>query len=142
MQKSYSNIIGNTFYQKIGSLFFAVAMANGSVHSNEVDKLKALVREKWLPLDDIEDEYGTDAAFQIEIVFDWLLENEKKSSECFASFTAFYKEHKVIFSEKVKGLIFDTANAIAYSFSGKNKAELIFLGNLHLLFQSEAKHDT
>lgn len=139
MQKSYSNTVGNKFYQKVGSLFFAVAMADGSVHSKEVDKLKSVVREKWLPLDDIEDEYGTDAAFQIEIVFDWLLENEKTSAECFSSFTEFYKEHTVVFSEKVKALIFETANAIAYSFSGKNKAELIVLGKLHLLFKSETK---
>lgn len=137
MQKSYSNTVGNKFYQKVGNLFFAVAMADGSVHSKEVDKLKGLVREKWLPLDDIEDEYGTDAAFQIEIVFDWLLENEKTSAECFSSFTEFYKEHKVVFTEKVNALVFETANAIAYSFSGNNKSELIMLGNLHLLFQSE-----
>lgn len=137
MQKSYSNTVGNKFYQKVGSLFFAVAMADGSVHSKEVDKLKSLVREKWLPLDDIEDEYGTDAAFQIEIVFDWLLENEKTSAECFTEFTDFYKEHFTIFPDKVKTLVFETANAIAYSFSGKNKAELIVLGKLHLLFQSE-----
>lgn len=139
MQKSYSNTVGNKFYQNVGSLFFAIAMADGSVHSKEVDKLKSLVREKWLPLDDIEDEYGTDAAFQIEVVFDWLLENEKISNECFTSFTDFYKEHKVVFTKKIKALIFETANAIAYSFSGNNKAELIVLGKLHLLFQSEAK---
>ncbi len=137
MQKSNSNAVGNTFYQKVGNLFYALAMSDGSVHSKEIDKLKSLVREKWLPLDDIEDEYGTDAAFQVEIVFDWLLENEKKSAECFTDFTEFYKEHTGVFSDEVKALIFETANAIAYSFSGKNKAELIVLGKLQLLFQSE-----
>ena len=101
MKQSYSNIIGNMFYQKVGRLFFAVAMADGSVHVKEMDKLKSLVREKWLPLDDIEDEYGTDAALQIEIVFDWLLENEKTSSECFANFSEYYKEHYSVFSDKI-----------------------------------------
>lgn len=137
MKTSYSNTVANKFYQKIGSLFFAVAMADGSVHTKEIDKLKLQIREKWLPLDDVEDEYGTDSAFQIEIVFDWLLEYEKTSTECFADFTTFYKNHKVVFSKKIKALIFETANAIAYSFSGKNKAELIVLGKLQLLFQSE-----
>ena len=135
MQKSYSNTVGNKFYQKVGNLFFAVAMADGSVHSKEVDKLKSLVRELWLPLDEILDEYGTDAAFQIEIVFDWLLENEKTSAECYTSFTEFYKEHTVVFSQKIKILIYETANAIANSFSGKNKGELMLLGKLQLLFQ-------
>ena len=141
MQKSYSNTVGNTFYQKVGSLFFAVAMVDGAVHNKEIDKLKSLVREKWLPLDDITDEYGTDAAFQIEIVFDWLLEYEKKSAECFADFTDFYKEHKAIFSKGVKVLILETADAIAYSFSGKNKAELVLLGKLQLLFTDSSSKD-
>lgn len=137
MHKPYSNTVGNKFYQKVGNLFFAVAMADGSVHRKEVDKLKSFVTEKWLPLDDIEDEFGTDAAYQVEIVFDWLVENEKTSAECFTDFTDFYKEHKNVFSDKVKALVFETANAIAYSFSGKNKAELVLLGKLQLLFHSE-----
>lgn len=137
MQKSYSDTVGNKFYQKVGSLFFAIAMADGSVHTKEIDKLKTIIREKWLPLDDIEDEYGTDSAFQIEIVFDWLLENEKTSVEGYTAFTDFYKEHKAVFSNEVKAIILETANAIASSFSGKNKSELILLAKLQLLFQSK-----
>ncbi len=136
MKASYSNTVGNTFYQKLGSLFFAVAMADGSVHTKEVDKLKSILREKWLPLDSIEDEYGTDSAFQIEIIFDWLLENEKTSFECFEDFTGFYKEHTRIFSDKVKALIMETAGSIASSFAGKNKSELMLLAKLQLLFRS------
>lgn len=141
MQKPYSNTVGNTFYQKVGSLFFAVAMVDGSIHNKEIEKLKSVVREKWLPLDDITDEYGTDAAYQIEIVFDWLLEYEKTSAECFIDFIDFYKEHMTIFSNGVKGLILETANAIAYSFSGKNKAELVLLGKLQLLFTDSSGKD-
>lgn len=136
MKASYSNTVGNTFYQKLGSLFFAVAMADGSVHTKEVDKLKSILREKWLPLDSIEDEYGTDSAFQIEIIFDWLLENEKTSFECFEDFTRFYKEHTRIFSDKVKAHIMETAGSIASSFAGKNKSELVLLAKLQLLFRS------
>ncbi|MFS4467881.1 hypothetical protein [Maribacter sp. 2210JD10-5] len=134
MKASYSNAIRNVFYQKIGYLFFAVAAADGSVHTKEVDKLKTIVREKWLPLDGIEDEYGTDAAFQIETVFDWLLENEKTGSESFMIFANFYEEHKAIFTDKIKKLIMETSGSIASSFSGKNKSELMMLGKLQLLF--------
>lgn len=134
MKRSNSKVVGNIFYQKVGSLFFAVAMVDGSVHNKEVDKLKQLVREKWLPLDAIEDEYGTDSAFQIEIVFDWLLEYEKNSDECFKEFKEFYKEHPEVFTNKVKQLILETSGAIASSFAGKNKSELILLGKLQLLF--------
>ncbi|WP_394973047.1 hypothetical protein [uncultured Croceitalea sp.] len=137
MRTSYSNTVGNKFYQKIGNLFFAISMADGSVHTKEIDKLKAMVREKWIPLDDIEDEYGTDSAFQIEIVFDWLLENEKTGSECFKEFNDFYQEHKTIFTDKIKKLIIETSASIASSFAGKNKSELMMLGKLQLLFYPE-----
>ncbi len=132
--KTNSNTQGKTFYQKMGSLFFAFAIADGVVHPKEINVLKGLIREKWLPLDDIEDEYGTDAAYQIEIVFDWLLDQDKKSEACFLDFEEFYKGHPSLFTKNVKDLILETAGAIAHSFSGKNKAELILLGKLSLLF--------
>ncbi len=134
MKKPYSNTLGKSFYQKTGSLFFAFANADGTVHPKEVAILKRLVKEMWLPLDDIEDDYGTDAAFQIEIVFDWLMEEDKESESCFDEFSNFYKEHKSMFTEPIKKLIFETSSAIANSFSGKNKAELMLLGKLSLLF--------
>lgn len=134
MQQSYSNRVANTFYQKIGKLFFSVAMADGSVHSDEIDSLKRIVRDTWLPHDELVDEYGSDAAFQIEIVFDWLLENEQDSKACFEEFQEFYDEHPRIFNEEVKVLVIKTANAIASAYAGKNKSELTVLGKLHILF--------
>lgn len=134
MQQSYSNKVANTFYQKIGKLFFAVAMADGSVRSEEIDRLKQIVRNTWLPHDDIIDEYGSDAAFQIEIVFDWLLENEQDAMTCFEEFREFYMENTKVFSVDVKALILKTANAVASAYAGKNKSELTLLGNLQLLF--------
>jgi hypothetical protein len=137
MQQSYSNRVANTFYQKIGKLFFSVAMADGSVHSKEIDKLKQVVRETWLPHDELLDEYGSDAAFQIEIVFDWLLENEQDSKECYEEFREFYNENPKTFNDDVKVLVIKTANAIAGAYAGKNKSELTVLGKLHLLFNPE-----
>ncbi len=134
MKRPYSNALGKNFYQKTGSLFFAFANVDGTVHAKEVAILKSMIREKWLPLDDIEDDYGTDAAFQIEIVFDWLMEEDKTSDACFDEFIDFYKAHTSIFTEPIKKLIFETSSAIANSFSGKNKAELVLLGKLRLLF--------
>lgn len=136
MQRSYSNAVGNVFYQKIGSLFFAIAMTDGTVHSKEIDKLKSIVRTHWLPIDALVDEYGTDSAYQIETVFDWLLANEKSCAQCFDEFRDFFKEYPELFSAKVKWLIFKTSNAVASAFAGKNKSELIILGKLQLLFDS------
>lgn len=127
--------IRKVFYQNLGKLFYAVAQADHSVHVKEIDRLKEIVRESWLKVDDIEDEYGTDAAFQIETVFNWLLEYEKNGDECYEDFEAFYNEHKKLFSEKIKYLIMSTSRAIASGFAGRNKSELILLGRLELLFK-------
>ncbi len=122
------------FYQNLGKLFYAVAIADDSVHTKEIERLKEVVRAHWLALDDVEDEYGTDAAFQIETVFDWLLEYEKDGEECYEAFETFYTEHKILFNTKVRDLIIGTARAIAAAFAGSNKAELVLLGRLQLLF--------
>lgn len=128
--------LGNELYQNLGKLFYAVAMADHSVHMKELEKLNEVVRDHWLDMDDVEDEFGTDAAFQIGTVFDWLLEYEKDGEEIYEEFEAFYTDHKVIFTPKVKSLAMSTSRAIASAFSGSNKAELVLLGRLELLFKN------
>lgn len=124
----------NGLYENLGKLFYAVAISDGTVHSNEWEKVKEYVKEDWLYVDDFTDRYGTDAANQIEIVFDVLMESEKSSEECFDEFKDFYKIHPHAFSEQIKALTKKTAKAIADSFSGNNKSELIMLAKIDLLF--------
>ncbi|GMN11743.1 hypothetical protein MTsPCn9_29260 [Croceitalea sp. MTPC9] len=130
-----SQKVGIELYENLGKMFYAVAMTDGSVHIKELDKLKEIVRESWLKVDDIEDRYHVDAAYQIETVFDWLLEYDKESEECFDDFVEFYADHKQLFPEHIKNLIKETAGAIANSYSGKNKSELIIIAKIELLFK-------
>lgn len=90
----------NELYQNLGKLFYAVAMADHSVHMKEMEKLNEVVRDYWLEVDDIEDEYGTDSAFQIISVFDWLLEYQKDSEEIYEEFEAFYMEQEFCSPQK------------------------------------------
>lgn len=123
----------NGLYESLGKLFYAVAISDGTVHNNEWEKVKEYVKEDWLWVDDFTDRYGTDAANQIEIVFDVFMDSSISSKECFQEFVDFYKEHPYAFSEKIKTLTKKTAKAIASSFSGNNKSELILLGKLNIL---------
>lgn len=134
MLESKKNL-GKKFYQNLGKLFYAIAMADHSVHMKEMEKLNEVVRDYWLDVDDIEDEYGTDAAFQIVSVFDWLLEYEKDNEEIYEEFEAFYMDHKILFTPEIKNLTMSTSRAITSSFSSSNKSELILLGRLQLLFE-------
>ncbi len=129
-----SEKIGNEFYQNLGMLFYAVAIADKNVRPVEVKRLRKYVRQHWLDLDDFEDEFHTDAAYQIEIVFDWLDGEEKDGDEYYEEFCEFYKDHPEKFTPKLKALIIETAESIASSFAGQNKSERLIIFKLKQLF--------
>lgn len=130
------------FYQNLGKLFYAIAAIDFEVNAAEINKLKNLVRKHWLDMDDVEDTYGTDAAYQIEIVFDWLNKNETKNGKaCYDDFVRYKNEQKYLFTKEVKKMIMKTAGEIAQSFAGKNKSELILLAKLNIEFKKKLKND-
>jgi len=121
------------FYQNLGKLFYAIAASDNKVHPSELNKLKELVKDKWLDVDPLEDDYGTDAAYEIEIVFDWLDKQQRLNiASCFEDFVDYKNEQKHLFTPKIIKLIQTTAHAIAASFSDVNKSELIMLAKLDL----------
>ncbi|ULC57891.1 hypothetical protein MBM09_08145 [Flaviramulus sp. BrNp1-15] len=121
------------FYQNLGKLFYAIAAADKIVREAEFNKLKTLVKKQWLDVDIIEDEYDTDAAYQIEIVFDWLNDEENLDAKsCYDDFVNYKNEQSHLFTDNIKKLILKTAGLIADSFSGINKSELIMLAKLDL----------
>ena len=122
-------------YQHIGYLLFAVAASDKNIDEKEVNVLKLLVKNNWLNLDDANDSFGSDAAYQIEIVFDWLVEADWESDTCFTKFEDYYKEHSNLFSEDIKSLIIKIASTIAESYAGKNKSELIILAKIKTLLK-------
>ena len=123
------------FYQKMGELFYAIAAADKVVRKEEYETLKNIVSEQWKNLDDYEDPFHTDAAYQIEVVFDWFDYEKLDASDCFESFSDYKKEHPKLFTKERKDLIWKTASAIANSFAGKNKSELIMLAKLKILLK-------
>ncbi|TDQ30886.1 hypothetical protein [Zeaxanthinibacter enoshimensis] len=120
-------------YQHLGRLFYAVANADKKIHPKEIDALLKDVRRYWLDIDEGVDETGSDAAYQIEIVFDWLMAEEMEPQDHFKEFSDFYRENKELFSPRIKELTRKTARDIAGSFAGKNKSELILLAKIDQL---------
>jgi len=134
---NYSEHSINAMYQNLGKLFYAVAMADRNIRPDEVMALREAVREQWLEVDDVEDDYGTDAAYQIEIVFDWLQNEETEGGTYFKEFTEFFKKHPSLFTKKIRLQTYRTAYAIAISFGGTNKSELVLLSKLKILLELE-----
>lgn len=124
------------FYEHMAFLGYSIAAADKKVHSKEIAALRQLLRKEWLELEDSVDEFGSDAAFQIETVFDWLIENSPSSEYAFEKFHRFVKEHPA-FIKGLKQNILKTAGGIADAFSGINKTELSLLFRLEKLLDIE-----
>ncbi|MFD2518912.1 hypothetical protein [Salinimicrobium flavum] len=125
------------FYQNLGRLFYAIAAADKMVTREEVETVKRLVREQWLDLEGSLDEFGTDAAYQIEIIFDWLDANKPQATSAFENFNQFHKENKDLFTPYINDKILRTSREIASAFRGKNKSELVMLAKLQSLLKNQ-----
>lgn len=124
------------FYQQLGKLFYSIAAVDGTVHKEEITKLIEIVHQEWVPIETTLNEYGDDSAYQIEIVFDWLIEKDGKIGNGISTLENFKKEHPSIFTPQVNDLILKTALAISESFSNKNKSEMQLITELRdVLFQ-------
>ncbi len=123
------------FYQNLGQLFYAIAAADKVVRKAEYDALRRIVLEHWKDFENGKDDYEEPIAYQMEIVFEWFDYESMDGQECFDSFCEYAKEHPRAFSKEKRILIVKTAEAIANSFAGKNKSELIMLTKLKMLFK-------
>ena len=126
-----------SFYQQLGKVFYSIAAADNIISKKEISTLKKIVKKEWLPLESTLTEFGDDAAYQIEIVFDSLLENDWDSMDIIIEFENFRKEHPSLFTPKTNDLILKTANAIAASFSNENKSEMEFIKKLSIILRQE-----
>jgi hypothetical protein len=128
MQQKEETMI--SLYQLLGRIFYAAAQADGVIQDKEVTTLKTIVRDVWLDFEDALDLHGSDAAYQIEIVFDFLLENEVQVEDVMNEVREFKNIHSSVFTEKLTELIMATSYQIASSFARRNKSELVFLSQL------------
>lgn len=121
------------FYQNLGKLFYAIAASDNKVNYMEFIKLKEVVRTQWIHVKPFTDDFGEDAVHQIEMALDLLNNEENLDAESnFNDFVNYKNQQKHLFTPSVKELIIKTARAVAISFSGINKSELIMLAKLDL----------
>ena len=120
----------SSLYEKVGALFYSIAIVDGKITGVELEKLKELVKLNWLNFKVDINEFEEDEAFKIVSVFDWMMENNIAQSEAFLIFTDFFDEYQSFFTKELKIIIFKTAEEIAYSFNGLNKSELTILFQL------------
>jgi hypothetical protein len=132
-----SNATMVLFYQQIGKVFYSIAAVDKTVRPEEIEELKKIIQQEWLPLENTFDIFGSDSAYQIEIVFDWLVENEWDTDQIISDLKLFRTVHSSLFTDRVNALILKTAKAIATSFAGKNKSEHVLNGQLNSVLENQ-----
>jgi hypothetical protein len=129
--------MSNTAYQDIytglGFLFYCIAAGDGRVAPAEEQRLKELIKEKWLPLENSHDEFGTDAGHYIGISFEYASAQGIDVKDAWERFVETWNEHRALFTPDVVEMVKDTAAAVASAYRGTNKSEHTQLAQLHLL---------
>lgn len=126
-------------YSSLGFLFYSIADSDGRVSPAEANKLKAIIKEQWLPLENSRDEVGTDSGHSIDISFDFARDAGMKPGDAFDRFVEEFKVDPERFDASMRRMIFDTAAAIASSSGGNSKSELTRLVQLEQLFKKGGK---
>ncbi|MBL7953617.1 MAG: TerB family tellurite resistance protein [Flavobacteriales bacterium] len=125
-------------YTNLGFLFYSVAAGDGQVRAVEVDTLKQLVKERWMPLESSRDEFGVDAAEYITMSFDYARDNKLDAQQAYQRFADAYREHGRHFDASMKALVLETAAAISDAYGHTNKTELTQLTSIQELFRQPA----
>ena len=116
--------ISKYFYQNLGKLFYAIAIADGKIETNEIEVLIDAVTNDWS---------SSENGYLIVDVFNWLnTDKEYTADHCFDGFIEFKNANRDLFTEDVNKKILDTAIKIASSFSKTNKSELMLLAKLEI----------
>jgi len=126
----------NKLHKNLGKLFYAVAMADKKIEEEEIAALKINIFQRWDSLDSKPNGLVLDGQQEIFTIFNELQNTKAESEICFKQFQEFFNEHKQLFNEELRKLIWDTTQDIAFSYAKKNKSELIVLAKLKMLLET------
>lgn len=118
------------FYKHLGILCYAVASADKKITKAETKRFAEVIEQQWKELEDSTDEFGTDAVYAAESVFDWQIESFVTAEEAYNTFCEYATENRNMFTPAMKIKLMQTAEAIATAFAGKNKSEAVMLSRL------------
>lgn len=126
----------NKLLENLGKLFYAVAMADKKIEEEEIAALKTNILQRWDSPDSKPNGLVLDGHQEIFTIFKELQNTRAESETCYMQFQEFFNEHKQLFNEDLRKLIWDTTQGIASSYAKKNKSEIIVLAKLKMLLET------
>ena len=106
------------FYINLGKLVYAIAMADGRVQQEEIEKFREDLNELLLPLQEGVDEFGMDSAFYSEFEFEKLMDKNISMQEAFDSFSIYIDENKNDFNDELKEICIKIVENVAEAYEG------------------------
>ena len=111
------------FYAELGKLVYALVKANGKVSLKEEKLLHKMVIEELVPNEAHMDEFGTDAAYYVEMEFEFLKENFADPMDSFNSFIDYVTDHHTAMNEYLTNITINLATRISEGYYGINRYE-------------------
>lgn len=99
-------------YANIGHLFYAVACADRQLNTDEVSRLKQVIRKQWLPLEDT-DEFCVDAAQNIFFAFDSVQTQHAEPAYAYENFVRYYYDNTEDFNSLLREKILRTTQELS-----------------------------
>ncbi|PTX62273.1 hypothetical protein C8N46_103373 [Kordia periserrulae] len=126
------------FYQHLGKLFYAIALADANIKKEEFEAMRKeislLSMSEHVKITDAE----IDIEHQITSTFKILYFDKATSEDCYEEFIKYKNNNESLFTAEIKKAILKIAGKIAGSFSDVNKSELILLGKLSIEFKEKS----
>lgn len=133
MEKNEQTIIA--FYQHVGKLFYAVALADNNLDEGEFSTLKNELSTGSTFVELLAVAKDMDGKHHILSAFTLMFADKVAPETCYEEFIAFKQKNENLFTESLKKNILKIAGKIASSFSNRNKSELIMLAKLSIEFK-------
>ncbi|MDY0102564.1 MAG: TerB family tellurite resistance protein [Lentimicrobium sp.] len=117
------------FYTEIGKLAYAIARADGIIHSSEVDKICDFI---GMEIEHIEtdDKNSAEAVLQAVVKFNKLRNENASAKEAYLSFFDFIDGHTELFNQRIKNLCINISLRIASAHEGIDETERALIEKL------------
>ena len=117
------------FYTEIGRLAYAIAFADGVIHSSEVDKICDFIGRE-IDQSRTDDNISDEAVLQAVIEFNNLRNQDASAKDAYLGFLNYIDEHSELFNLRMKNLSINLSLRIASAHEGINETEMALIDKL------------
>ena len=117
------------FYAEIGGLAYAIASADGIIHSSEVDKICDFIGQE-IEKADSDDNISGEAVLQAVVAFNNLRNQHASAKDAYLRFLNYIDHHSELFNQRIKNLCINISLRIASAHEGIDETERALIDKL------------